>query len=87
MEYINNIKTGFSVQINKETGDFQGVLRNSPCHYKDMSFSGNINTMDYDKKLKIESILEGAFPSLTGKKFIKAYETLLPKFEGYIILV
>lgn len=49
--------------------------------------AGNVNTMTHSEKLKIESILEGAFPSLTGKNFIRAYETLLPNFEGFITLV
>lgn len=86
MEYLNNIKTGFTVEINAETGDFSGILRTGKYHNKDKTFSGNINTMTDHEKLCLEGILESAFPE-KRKAFCNAYMKLLPGYSGLIVLV
>lgn len=86
MKYINNIRTGFTVEINEETGNFSGILRTGKYHKKDKTFSGNINTMTDYEKLCMEGILESAFPEMR-MAFCNAYTTLLPNFSGLIVLV
>ena len=86
MEYMNNIRTGFSVKIDEETGDFTGILRTGKYHKKDKAFSGNIKELTCHEKLCIEGILESAYPE-KGKSFCQAYRKLLPGFEGLIYIV
>ena len=86
MKYINNIRTGFTVKIDETTGEFAGILRSGIGYKTEKSFSGNINTMTDHEKLQLEAILQGAFPEMRTT-FCQAYRTLLPNFEGFIIIV
>jgi hypothetical protein len=83
--YLNNISTGFSVKIDNN-GYFDGIIRSGLYHAKDTVFEGNIYNLTNDQKIRLEAILESAYHKL-DKEFCKAYETLLPNFSGFIVLV
>lgn len=41
--------------------------------------------MTFNDKLNLEAILQAAFPEMK-QKFCDVYKTLLPNFEGFIII-
>lgn len=81
MKYFNNIKTGFTVEIDEDSGEYRGCIIGTD-EMKPKSFFGVIGKETITQKLHIESILDSAFPDKRNKNFSRAYEALLPGFTG-----